>query len=83
VRGATGCLDHGLEVLDLALDGVGRRVAALAATAAVVGVDGEAIGQLGGERATGAEGAVTEGAVDQDEGRALACLLVGDKGPVG
>ena len=41
VGSTAGCADHRSEVLDLPLDGVGRRVAAVATAAAVVAVDGE------------------------------------------
>jgi hypothetical protein len=41
VRGAARLLDERLEVIDLAFDRVGRRVAAVAAPAAVVRRDGE------------------------------------------
>jgi hypothetical protein len=77
---AAGRLDQRLEVLDLALHRVGLGVAATPAAAPAVVEDGEARGQFLRERDV--LRAVDGAAADEDDPRAVAGALVGDRGPV-
>ena len=66
-----GQRDQRLEVIDLPVGRIGPSVAAGAAAPAIVGVDGEARCELRGELGHRPEGPATQGAVDQDQWRAL------------
>jgi hypothetical protein len=84
VRVTAGGGDHGRQVLDLAIRVVRRAAGlALAATAAVVHVDGEPGRELLGQRAGRAHAALAERAVDDHEAGSGAADLVGDPGAVG
>src|SRR5262249_32586145 len=81
-RGAPG-RDQRTEVLDLPLDSVGRRVAAVAAAATVVVVDGKRVGkQLRELRRARIEGAMLEGTSHQHERRPPAGAVEGDGGAI-
>ncbi len=76
---AAGRAEHGLDVVDLALDRVGKGIAAAATAAPVVAKDGEVACQRLGQRAARAHGARTERAVDEDQRMAPAALLAGNR----
>jgi hypothetical protein len=78
---AAGPGDQRGEVLDLALDGVGQRVAASAASPPVIVDDRKVAGEMLGGRSH--PGRVTAGACDQDQRRSGAHLLEGDERGVG
>ena len=77
---ATGLRDQRAQVLDLALDGIGRGVGALAPATAVVVDHAEPLRQLLGERLGRRPGA--EDAADQDHRRPFAEAIEGDPGSV-
>jgi hypothetical protein len=79
---STGCLDHGLQILDLSLHGVGQRVRAVAAAAPVVVDNPELARQLLGKRHRLREAPVAERPADEDHRRSLADEVVGDRGAV-
>ena len=83
VRPSAGLADQRLDVLDLTLHGVGRRVAALPATAAVVGDHREAIGELRRQLAGRPGLPPAQRAVDDDQRRPRAGALEGDRRSVG
>jgi hypothetical protein len=78
---AAGLVDDGAQVLEFAVRAVGDGAAASAAAAPVVGVNGELAGQEAGQ--PGVQGLGERADVDEDNGRAVAGLLVGDSGAVG
>src|SRR2546423_15664256 len=75
---AAGLANEGVQIFDLALDGVRRVLAAVAPTSTVVGEHGETLGQHGREFHPGPEGSRAEGAHDQDDGRTLPDAFVTD-----
>src|SRR5205814_7681194 len=77
VRRAAGGSDDRIDILDLAGNGIGQRVATVAPTAAVVVVDGELRRQLLGE--SHVRPAVGRPAADEDQGAARAELVEGDR----
>ena len=74
-------VDDGGDVVEVALDGVGRGVAAGAEAAAVHGEGGQVVAQHGDERVEG--GVVGDGAVHQHDGRTVAVDPHGERGAVG
>jgi len=79
-----GAGESSSEILDFTRDGVGRRVFALAAAAAVVAEHGHGGCEGAGQRQTrDARAMVTEGATDQHHARTLAELLERDVSAVG
>jgi hypothetical protein len=73
-------VDQRFDVFDLALDRVGRGIAAVAAAAPVVSNDGEVRRKAGGQ--CGRIRARPERASDQDQRGALARPVVGDGGTI-
>jgi hypothetical protein len=78
-RRAAGAVDQRLDVVDLPVDRVGQRVPALAAAAAVIAIDREMRREQLGQLRPGAGRMDCQRAVDQDQGRSLALLVVGDR----
>ena len=78
-RLAAGAVDQRLDVVDLPVDRVGQRVPALAAAAPVKAVDREVRCEQLGQLLPGAGGMDGQRAVDQDQGRSLALLVVSDR----
>src|SRR5215472_17208095 len=77
---AAGGADDGGEVFDLAIDLVWWRIAAVAASPPVVGINGEVGGQQLGQRCEG--GACCECGGHQDKRRAVSGPVSGDGGAV-
>ena len=75
-----GLREQGGEIVDLPVDLVRRRVPAVAAAAAVVGVDRKARRQVGGEGRPGRP--IVEGAHHEDDRRPLADPIERDPGPI-
>src|SRR6516165_10591411 len=78
-RMASGPVDQRLDVADLPVDRVGQRVPALASPAAVKAVDGEVRREQLGQLRPGTGRVDGQRAVDQDQRRSLALLVVGDR----
>jgi hypothetical protein len=76
-------LDERVEVLDLALDRVARRVAAVAAPAAVVADHAEPRREQPAELSPALPAAIAERAADEDQRRPVAGAVVGDRRAVG
>src|SRR5207249_11040291 len=82
-RRAAGVVDQRLDVVDLPVDRVRQRVPALAAATPVKTVDREARREQLGQLRRGAGRMDGQRAVDQDQGRSLAPLVVSDRRAVG
>src|SRR3989441_1234212 len=81
-RRSAGLVDQGVEIIDLPLDGVWRRVAAVPATAPVVHEHGEVRREQRCQLRHRAEGSAAERAIDQDDRRSPltpAEAIVGDR----
>src|SRR5262249_19985498 len=81
-RRAARFVDERFQILDLALDGIRRLIAAVAPAPAVVAKHGEAVRQLGRQRFARSESAMAKGAVHQDERRPLAGAFERDRSAV-
>ncbi len=81
-RRAAGVVDQRLDVLDLPVHRVGQGVPAPAAAAAVVAVDSEVWREQLGQLRLAAGRVDAQRAVDQDQGRPFADLVVPDRGAV-
>jgi hypothetical protein len=78
-RRAAGAVDQRIDVLDLPVHRVGQGVPAPAAAAAVVAVDGEVRREQPGRLRLAAGRVDAQRAVDQDQGRPFAGLVVRDR----
>lgn len=81
-RRPTGRIDYGIEVIGLPLDRVGRSVAAIAPTPAVIVDDREPGGEELRHPHEPLPAAIAEGAADDDQRRSLPRAVEGDLGPV-
>jgi hypothetical protein len=75
-----GSLLH--KILKLPLDCIGLGVTTLAAAASVIVVDRKPRCKEAGKLWSGPEGPGTQGSHDEDESRALADLIVSDRGSI-
>ena len=79
---SSGRADHRGQVLDFPVNGVRRGIAAVAAAATVVAVDGEPLGQQFSQLDLAGVTTVAEGSADEHERLPGSGTVVGDRSPV-